>query len=125
MVYELFTKGLRSGATTIGPPLWRFLLDRHNFNLYNKMIALSISKTGPDDAGKHLGAGPRGVVRRQGRSPGPVWFQDKFNQCLAAKDLEGRLFAFNYRSIYWSEAERRDLHRRFILDRWPFRLERI
>lgn len=69
------------------------------------------------------------------------WFQDKFNQRMAAKDLEattkyrydphfntggtfgvnyaameGRLLAFNYRTIFWSEAERRDLHRRFILD---------
>jgi glyceraldehyde-3-phosphate dehydrogenase (ferredoxin) len=77
------------------------------------------------------------------RSVADQWFQDKFNQRLAAKDLEattkyrydpqfntggtfgvnyavmeGRLLAFNYRTIYWSEAERRDLHRRFILDHY-------
>ena len=32
--------------------------------------------------------------------------------------MEGRLLAFNYRTIYWREAERLDLHQRFILDHY-------
>jgi glyceraldehyde-3-phosphate dehydrogenase (ferredoxin) len=71
------------------------------------------------------------------------WFQDKFAMRMAAKDLdattkyrydpkfntggtfgvnyasmEGNILAFNYRTIYWSEEERRDLHKRFILDHY-------
>lgn len=77
------------------------------------------------------------------RSVADQWFLDKFNQRLAAKDLEAttkyrydpqfntggtfgvnyatmgdRLLAFNYRTIYWSEVERRELHRRFILEHY-------
>ncbi len=71
------------------------------------------------------------------------WFEEKYQKRLAAKDLEstlkyrfdpkfgtggtfgvnyatigGRVIAFNYRSIYMSEAERLDLHKRFILDHY-------
>ncbi|MFO7723066.1 MAG: aldehyde ferredoxin oxidoreductase N-terminal domain-containing protein [Bacteroidales bacterium] len=71
------------------------------------------------------------------------WFQEKYNQHLAAKDFEattkyrfdpkfdtggtlginfktvkGDLIAFNYRSIYWPEEERLKLHQEFILDHY-------
>ena len=71
------------------------------------------------------------------------WFEEKYNKNLAAKDFEattkyrfdpkfdtggtfgvnfssvaGRLIAFNYRSIYMDEAERLDIHRKFILDHY-------
>ena len=71
------------------------------------------------------------------------WFQQKYQKKLAAKDLEatvkyrfdpkfetggtfgvnyasigGRLLAFNYRSIYWTEEERRELHKKFIVDHY-------
>jgi glyceraldehyde-3-phosphate dehydrogenase (ferredoxin) len=74
------------------------------------------------------------------RSVADEWFQDKFNQRMAAKDMEvttkyrydpelntggtfgvnyasmdGDILAFNYRTIYWSQEARRDLHERFIL----------
>lgn len=77
------------------------------------------------------------------RSVADQWFKDKYNQRMAAKDLEattkyrydpkfntggtfgvnyasmeGNILAFNYRSVYWSEEERRDLHRRFIADHY-------
>jgi glyceraldehyde-3-phosphate dehydrogenase (ferredoxin) len=77
------------------------------------------------------------------RSVADQWFQDKYHQRMAAKDLEattkyrydpkfntggtfgvnyatleGNLLAFNYRTIYWSEAERRDWQQRFILDHY-------
>ncbi|MEE4609296.1 MAG: aldehyde ferredoxin oxidoreductase N-terminal domain-containing protein, partial [Desulfobacteraceae bacterium] len=73
------------------------------------------------------------------RSVADRWFEDKYNQRMAAKDLDattkyrydpkfetggtfgvnyaamaGNLLAFNYRTIYWSEAERRSLQERFI-----------
>ena len=73
------------------------------------------------------------------RSVADQWFQDKFNQRMAAKDMEvttkyrydpkfdtggtfgvnyatmdGDILAFNYRTIYWSQEARRDLHERFI-----------
>jgi len=73
------------------------------------------------------------------RSVADQWFEDKYNQRMAAKDIdattkyrydpkletggtfgvnyaamEGNLLAFNYRTIYWSEAERRALQQRFI-----------
>ena len=73
------------------------------------------------------------------RSVADEWFQDKFNQRMAAKDMEattkyrydpgfqtggtfgvnfaamdGDILAFNYRTIYWSPDARRDLHQRFI-----------
>lgn len=71
------------------------------------------------------------------------WFKDRFNQRMAAKDLEattkyrydpqfntggtfgvnyatlnGRLLAFNYQTVYWCAEERRDWERRFILDHY-------
>jgi glyceraldehyde-3-phosphate dehydrogenase (ferredoxin) len=71
------------------------------------------------------------------------WFQDRYQKKLGAKDLEatvkyrydpkfetggtfgvnyatvgGRLLAFNYTSIYLSEAERVEMHQRFILDHY-------
>jgi glyceraldehyde-3-phosphate dehydrogenase (ferredoxin) len=74
------------------------------------------------------------------RSVADQWFEDKYNQRMAAKDvdattkyrydpkfntggtfgvnyaaMEGNILAFNYRTIYWSEADRRDLHQRFIV----------
>jgi glyceraldehyde-3-phosphate dehydrogenase (ferredoxin) len=73
------------------------------------------------------------------RSVADRWFEDKYNQRMAAKDLDattkyrydpkfetggtfgvnyasmaGNLLAFNYRTIYWSEAERRTIQERFI-----------
>ncbi|HSW68456.1 MAG TPA: aldehyde ferredoxin oxidoreductase C-terminal domain-containing protein, partial [Bacteroidales bacterium] len=77
------------------------------------------------------------------RSVADEWFTDKYNQRMAAKDIEvttkyrydpkfntggtfgvnyatmeGNILAFNYRSIYWSEQQRLDLHKRFILDHY-------
>jgi glyceraldehyde-3-phosphate dehydrogenase (ferredoxin) len=71
------------------------------------------------------------------------WFQEKYNQRLLAKDLEatvkyrydpkfetggtfgvnyatigGRVLAFNYRSIYLPEAERRELHQKYIVEHY-------
>jgi glyceraldehyde-3-phosphate dehydrogenase (ferredoxin) len=71
------------------------------------------------------------------------WFQDKYRMKLGAKDLEatvkyrydpkfetggtfgvnyatvgGRLLAFNYASMYMTEAERLDIHQRFIVDHY-------
>lgn len=71
------------------------------------------------------------------------WFQNKYNLKLMKKDLEvtskyrfdekfntggtfgvnyasvgGRVMAFNYRTNSWSEAERLDLHQRFIVDHY-------
>ncbi len=71
------------------------------------------------------------------------WFEDKYKKRLAAKDIEvttkyrfdpdfntggtfgvnfnnaaGRLLAFNYRSINYSEEERMQIHEKFILDHY-------
>jgi len=71
------------------------------------------------------------------------WFEEKYNKKLAAKDLEattkyrfdrnfdtggtfgvnystsfGRTIFMNYRSVYMSENERIDIHKRFILDHY-------
>jgi glyceraldehyde-3-phosphate dehydrogenase (ferredoxin) len=71
------------------------------------------------------------------------WFEGRYQKKLAAKDLEatvkyrydpkfetggtlgvnyatvgGRLIAFNYRSIYFAEAERRQMHQQFVLDHY-------
>jgi glyceraldehyde-3-phosphate dehydrogenase (ferredoxin) len=73
------------------------------------------------------------------RNVADQWFQDKYNQKLAAKDFEattkyrfdpkfgtggtfgvnyaamgGRLLAFNYRSIYWDESERSAIQEQFV-----------
>ena len=73
------------------------------------------------------------------RTVADQWFQDKFNQKMAAKDMavttkyrydpnfntggtfgvnyaamDGDILAFNYRTIFWSQAARWDLHQRFI-----------
>jgi len=77
------------------------------------------------------------------RSVADEWFEDKFNQRMAAKDMEattkyrydpklqtggtfgvnyatmdGDILAFNYRTIYWSQQARRDLHQRFIVNHY-------
>jgi glyceraldehyde-3-phosphate dehydrogenase (ferredoxin) len=77
------------------------------------------------------------------RSVADEWFKDKFNQRMAAKDMEattkyrydpkfntggtfgvnyaamdGDILALNYRTIYWSQEERRDLHESFILNHY-------
>jgi glyceraldehyde-3-phosphate dehydrogenase (ferredoxin) len=77
------------------------------------------------------------------RSVADQWFQDKYQKKLSAKDLEstvkyrydpkfdtggtfgvnfatigGRLIAFNYASIYMSEAERKEIHEKFILNHY-------
>ena len=71
------------------------------------------------------------------------WFKDKYNQRLSVKDMEattkyrfdpkfntggtfgvnyatlgGDILAFNYRTIYWSEEDRKKLHQQFILDHY-------
>jgi glyceraldehyde-3-phosphate dehydrogenase (ferredoxin) len=71
------------------------------------------------------------------------WFEVKYQKRLAAKDLEsttkyrfdpkfqtggtfgvnyasvgGGLLAFNYRTIYWSESERVELHKKLVLDHY-------
>jgi len=71
------------------------------------------------------------------------WFQNKYNVRLMQKDLEatskyrydekvgtggtfgvnyatmgGRIMAFNYRTIFWTEEERQALHRNFVLDHY-------
>jgi len=71
------------------------------------------------------------------------WFRDKYNLRLMQKDLEttskyrydekvgtggtfgvnyatmgGRIMAFNYRTIFWSEEERQSLHRDFVLNHY-------
>jgi glyceraldehyde-3-phosphate dehydrogenase (ferredoxin) len=77
------------------------------------------------------------------RSVADQWFQDKFNQRMAAKDMEvttkyrydpkfntggtfgvnyaamdGDILAFNYRTIHWSRQARTELHERFILNHY-------
>lgn len=77
------------------------------------------------------------------RSVADEWFTDKYNQRMAAKDIEvttkyrydpkfntggtfgvnyatmeGNILAFNYRTIYWTEQQRLDLQKRFILDHY-------
>ena len=71
------------------------------------------------------------------------WFEEKFNQHMAAKDFEattkyrfdpkfdtggtfginfktigGDMLAFNYRSIFWSQEERLKVHKELILDHY-------
>ncbi len=71
------------------------------------------------------------------------WFQDKYQQKLAAKDvdsttkyrydpsvqtggtfgvnyatLKGRMISFNYKSIFMSEDERLDIHKKFVIDHY-------
>lgn len=71
------------------------------------------------------------------------WFQNKYNQRLMQKDLEvtskyrydkklktggtlgvnfasvgSRIMAFNYRTIFWQEEQRQDLHRNLIFDHY-------
>jgi len=71
------------------------------------------------------------------------WFENKYNKKLAAKDVEvttkyrfdpnfdtggtfgvnyatiaDRVMAFNYRTIYQTEAERLDIHKKFIIDHY-------
>ncbi len=71
------------------------------------------------------------------------WFVEKYNKKLAATDIEattkyrfdpgfntggtfgvnyasikGRMISFNYKSIYWDEAERVDVHEKFVLNHY-------
>ncbi|KIH77728.1 glyceraldehyde-3-phosphate ferredoxin oxidoreductase [Geoalkalibacter ferrihydriticus] len=71
------------------------------------------------------------------------WFENKYKLRLMQKDMEvttkyrfdekfdtggtfgvnyagmgGKIMAFNYRTIFWSDEQRRDLHQRFILDHY-------
>ncbi|NUQ61437.1 MAG: aldehyde ferredoxin oxidoreductase [Pirellulales bacterium] len=77
------------------------------------------------------------------RNVADQWFQDKYQKKLGAKDLEatvkyrydpkfetggtfgvnyatvgGRLLAFNYRSVYLPEEDRREMHRKFIVEHY-------
>ena len=77
------------------------------------------------------------------RTVADAWFEQKYSQKLAAKDLEGttkyrfdpkfdtggtfgvnfasladRVLAFNYRTIYMSEKDRRAIHEQFILNHY-------
>ncbi len=77
------------------------------------------------------------------RSVADKWFEEKYKQKLAVKDFEattkyrfdpkfetggtlgvnyasvgGRILAFNYRSLSWTEAERLALHKNFVLDHY-------
>ncbi len=77
------------------------------------------------------------------RNVADSWFEDKYHKKLAAKDIEsttkyrfdehfetggtlgvnyatmgGNILAFNYKSIYWSENDRKELHQKFILDHY-------
>jgi glyceraldehyde-3-phosphate dehydrogenase (ferredoxin) len=77
------------------------------------------------------------------RSVADKWFKDKYDQILAVKDFEattkyrfdpkfqtggtlgvnyanagGKLLAYNYKSIYYQEAERIELHQNFILEHY-------
>ena len=77
------------------------------------------------------------------RSVADQWFKDKYDQILAVKDFEattkyrfdpkfqtggtlgvnyanvsGRLIAFNYKSMYYTEEKRLEIHKNFILDHY-------
>ena len=77
------------------------------------------------------------------RTVADQWFQDKFNQKMAAKDMavttkyrydpklktggtfgvnfaaiDGDILAFNYRTIHWRREARKDHHQRFIMDHY-------
>ncbi|HNV96090.1 MAG TPA: aldehyde ferredoxin oxidoreductase N-terminal domain-containing protein [Bacteroidales bacterium] len=77
------------------------------------------------------------------RKVADTWFEDKYNKKLAAKDIEattkyrfdenfetggtfgvnyatmgGNTIAFNYKSIYWTENDRKELHKKFIVDHY-------
>lgn len=77
------------------------------------------------------------------RTVADQWFQDKYRKKLGAKDVEatvkyrydpnfdtggtfgvnyatlkGRILAFNYNTIYMDEAERLDLHQKFVVDHY-------
>ncbi|MCG6893063.1 MAG: aldehyde ferredoxin oxidoreductase [Desulfobacteraceae bacterium] len=77
------------------------------------------------------------------RKVADAWFQNKYSQRMMQKDLEvttkyrydekvktggtlgvnyagmgGRIMAFNYRTIFWSEEERQALHQNLVLDHY-------
>jgi glyceraldehyde-3-phosphate dehydrogenase (ferredoxin) len=77
------------------------------------------------------------------RKVADAWFEEKYQKKLAAKDVEatlkyrfdpkfetggtfgvnyaamgGRLLAFNYRTVSWSEARRRELHRTLVVEHY-------
>ncbi len=77
------------------------------------------------------------------RKVADTWFQDRYQMKLSAKDLEAttkyrydpafntggtfgvnyatmkdNIIAFNYKTIYWSDKEREELHQKFVLDHY-------
>jgi len=77
------------------------------------------------------------------RKVADAWFEEKYRKKLAAKDVEatvkyrfdpkfetggtfgvnyatvgGRVLAFNYQTIHWSEERRRELHQKFIVEHY-------
>ncbi len=77
------------------------------------------------------------------RKVADTWFETKYNKKLAAKAMEattkyrfdenfetggtfgvnyatigGNIMGFNYKTIYWSENDRKELHKKFILDHY-------
>lgn len=77
------------------------------------------------------------------RNVADTWFQDRYQKKLSAKDLEAttkyrydpafntggtfgvnyatvkdHIMAFNYRTIYWTDEERRNLHEKFIVNHY-------
>jgi len=77
------------------------------------------------------------------RKVADIWFQDRYDKRMAAKDIEatikyrfdpkfqtggtfgvnyatieGRIIAFNYQSMYWDEKRRLDLHQNLIVDHY-------
>jgi glyceraldehyde-3-phosphate dehydrogenase (ferredoxin) len=79
----------------------------------------------------------------QDRNVANQWFEEKYNKKMAAKDIDattkyrydpnfntggtfgvnyatigGRVIAFNYRSIYWEEEQRLDMHQKYIINHY-------
>ncbi len=77
------------------------------------------------------------------RNVADAWFENRFKKKMAAKDIEAttkyrydeqfltggtlgvnyatiksNIIAFNYTSIYWSESERLELHKKFVVDHY-------
>ena len=77
------------------------------------------------------------------RNVADSWFEDKYHKKLAAKDIEAttkyrfdehfetggtlgvnyatmgsNIIAYNYKSIYWSENDRKELHQKFVIEHY-------